>query len=322
MAKKRRGQFSRERIFGMFIVCGVCVSALAFAAGVGVDNLSQLAAGNMADMMCVGGADAKCPCKTGLKAGKCDPKTKGNGKIGCPCFDVTSGDVAASGKCATVGKCQADKADGMMPMLPMLPMPMPKMMMPMMMMPQPCVPKTATTTATTTDAGIKPNRTVIDPSGAPNPDCPPESQGGGGGGFWNPFSGVSNPFASPDDFDTSKEEETSGGMGGTSGSTSVWSKLMESLGLGAGSSDDEAGGGEKSDDAGHTSSSTAQVKSKAKSTNASTTGTDTTDDFTYGKTGSTFTYNEDEIDEEAVSSVLDEIAKILKKLLDIVNGWF
>ena len=92
---------------------------------------------------------------------------------------------------------------------------------------------------------------------------------------------------------------------------------MQSLGLGAGTTDEEDTQG----GAGYTGTNTTQVKSKANQTGTSTGGTGTTDDFIYGKTGSTFSYTAGEIDEEAVSSVLDAIAKTLKKLLDIVNSW-
>src|SRR5262245_14388066 len=54
-----------------------------------------------------------------------------------PCFDITSGQQAAAGMCGAPGKCLAQSAGGMPPMLPMLPMPM---MMPSMDMPQdPCM---------------------------------------------------------------------------------------------------------------------------------------------------------------------------------------
>ncbi len=122
----KEGGFGFSRIaLGLFVFAVLASGTVAFLAGAG-DPRSQVAVGAAADAMCVGGADAKCPCGKGLKNGTCDPNTSGGGKIGCPCYDMTAGQKAASGQCAQVGKCLAKEAGGMPPMLPMLPMPMPK----------------------------------------------------------------------------------------------------------------------------------------------------------------------------------------------------
>lgn len=322
MGQKRRGGVTNQ-IFGLVIACGVCGGALAFAAGMGVDNFSQLAAGASADAMCMGGSDAKCPCKTGFKPGtkQCDGKTPGGGKIQCDCRDITSGDVAASGKCAAVGKCKADKADGMMPMLPMLPMPMPKMSMPMMMQPN-CPPKN-NSNATTSTSTVNAARTAADTGGGYDPSCPPESFGAqSGGNFWGSVWDNVNPFASPDDTDddtgTGTDDDT-----GTTNTNSVWGNLMKSLGISNDSDTDDAdtGGGTGTGANTGAGTTTGGVTSKTgTSTAASTTTTQTTIDF--AKSGSTFTYEagEGEFDTQA-TTVLDQIKKTLEKLLDIVSKW-
>jgi|GEM_PF-5055531 len=310
-----------NHLFGLILACGVCGGALAFAAGMGVDNFSQLAVGNQSDLKCMGGADAKCPCKTGFKKGtkQCDGKTPGGGKIGCPCSDTTSGDVAASGKCATVGKCKADKADGMMPMLPMLPMPMPKMSMPMMMQPN-CPPKN-NSNATTSTSTVNVARTAADTGGGYDPSCPPESFGAqSGGNFWGSVWDNVNPFASPDDTndsDTGTDDDT-----GTTNTNSVWGNLMKSLGISNDSdTDDTDTTGTGSGTNTGTSTTTGGVTSKTgTNTTGSTTTTQTTIDF--AKSGSTFTYEaEAEEFETQATTVLDQIKKTLEKLLDIVSKW-
>lgn len=313
---KRRKKMSREYIVGAIIACGTCAAALAFAAGVGVDNLSQLAAGEAADAMCKGGADAKCPCKTGFKKGtqQCDGKTKGGGKIGCECRDITSGDVAASGKCAVVGKCKADKADGMMPMLPMLPMPMmmPKMEMPMM--PQPCVPKTnATTSDATSTSGIQIAGSVTMPGGY-DPNCPEASR-------------ASDAFSYPVNFnaaDSGVSNEIAGGASGgteTSAGTSLWGRLMQSLGISNDSSDGESAGSSGGSGAGGLPGAVKQVTG-TKASGSAETNSGVTSDFAR-KGGSTFTYEAsiDDFTQES-TGVLSQIAASLKKLLEIVNSWF
>lgn len=312
-----------NHLFGLILACGVCGGVLAFAAGMGVDNFSQLAVGAAADAMCMGGKDAHCQCNKGIdkKTGKCG-NVKGGGKIGCPCRDITSGDEAASGKCAVVGKCKADKADGMMPMLPMLPMPMPKMSMPMMMQPN-CPPKN-NSNATTSTSTVNAARTAADTGGGySDPNCPPESFGTqSGGNFWGSVWDNVNPFASPDDTndsDTGTDDDT-----GTTNTNSVWGNLMKSLGISNDSDTDDTdttGTGSGTGTNTGTSTTTGGVTSKTgTNTTGSTTTTQTTIDF--AKSGSTFTYEaEAEEFETQATTVLDQIKKTLEKLLDIVSKW-
>ncbi len=89
------------------------------------------AVGNDADLQCI---PAIPPCPCGMIMG---PKgcIGGPNKFMCPCSDTTSGFVT-SGHCLADQKCHGESTGGMAPMLPMIPMPMPKMSM--MMMPDPC----------------------------------------------------------------------------------------------------------------------------------------------------------------------------------------
>lgn len=312
MLRKRAG--ASRRLFGFVIAWGVCGGALAFAAGMGVDNVSQLAVGNMADLQCVGGKDAHCPCGRGIdrRTGKCG-SVPGGGKIGCPCRDVTSGDEAASGKCAAVGKCKADKADGKMPMLPMLPMPMmmPKMDMPMM--PANCPPKsTSNTTSTSTANGA---RATTDSGGSYDPNCPENFGAQSGGNFWGSVWDSVNPFSSPDDMGSATDHAETGDA---RTANSIWSNLMRSLGISNTSGLDDTVGIEAGTDASITSTTTGGLTSSKTGPGAEITAA--TIDF--AKTDSTFTYkaDPDEFKAEA-STVLDQIKKTLKSLLDIVNSW-
>ncbi|MEK7155847.1 MAG: hypothetical protein AAB734_03115 [Patescibacteria group bacterium] len=331
--KKKRGV--REHLLGLIIMVGVCATALAFASGIGVDNLSQVAMGAAANEMCKGGKDAKCLCDKGIdpKTGKCG-NVKGGGKINCKCEDKSA---KTTGFCKVVGKCEGTAIEGkapmlpmmmpmmmgMPPMLPMIPMGMPSMDMPMM--PKPCVPKTATsTTATTTEkdpiTGIM--RSPIE--GRNDPSCEDAIGGGAGGGSWFPnFGGVSNMFNSPDD-------TSSGGSGNDnpidsgagSGSGSLWGRLMQSLGLSVDSEDLGSDGTSRGGvgGSGGTGSSTGNVQSGRGNESAKST-TGATTDFAIIGSGSTFSYAED-VGFAAEASVLEEIAKTLKKLLAIVMSWF
>jgi hypothetical protein len=319
MVQKRRS--ISDKVFGLVIACGVCGGALAFAAGMGVDNFSQLATGNESDIQCMGSPkDAHCQCNKGIdkKTGKCG-NVPGGGKIGCPCKDVTSG-FPTDGKCAAVGKCKGESTGGMMPMLPMLPMPMPKMSMPMMMQPN-CPPKN-NSNATTSTSTVNAARTAADTGGGYDPSCPPESFGAqSGGNFWGSVWDNVNPFASPDDSgdDTGTDD---GDDTGTTNTNSVWGNLMKSLGISNDSGDDtDTGTGTGTGTNTGSSTTTGGVTSKTgTSTTASTTTTQTTIDF--AKSGSTFTYEagDDEFDTQA-ATVLDQIKKTLEKLLDIVSKW-
>lgn len=86
-----------------------------------------------ADAMCLPVVIPVCGCMKIMVEGKC---VGGMNKFMCPCSDSTSG-FTTSGKCLATFKCKGESVGGMMPMLPMIPMPMPKMSM---MMPQdPCM---------------------------------------------------------------------------------------------------------------------------------------------------------------------------------------
>lgn len=89
------------------------------------------AVGDDADQQCIP-AIPPCPCGTIMGSKGCIP---GANKYLCPCFDNTSGFIT-SGICQATAKCLGTATGGMAPMLPMIPMPMPKMGM--MMMPDPC----------------------------------------------------------------------------------------------------------------------------------------------------------------------------------------
>jgi hypothetical protein len=95
-----------------------------------------------ADAMC-NPVKMECGCMMIMVKGKC---VGGPNMFMCPCFDVTSG-FTTSGKCLAPNKCKGESVGGMMPMLPMIPMMMPKMDM---MMPQdPCMQSGAGSAATT-----------------------------------------------------------------------------------------------------------------------------------------------------------------------------
>lgn len=141
--------------------------------GVGVVYLN----GSQNTQMVVQAAEAICP------AGKdytCDPKNPPPGKTNCgmnlPCQTVTNGVTCQGtcqrkdgvGKCLSIGSCGGEKLEGkpkempkemggMPPMLPMIPMKMPKMDMPPMPMPpkEDCEPgeKTVTTSSYATSTG-------------------------------------------------------------------------------------------------------------------------------------------------------------------------
>lgn len=322
MGRKRKTPGTRDYVFGLLVMVGVFGGMVAFMQGAGITSLSQVAVGAAADLMCVGGADAKCPCGKGLKNGKCDPNTKGGGKIGCPCSDMTSGDVAASGKCATVGKCKADKADGMMPMLPMIPMPMMMPMMDMPMMQQPCTPKTGTTTnASSTDGSVRPTGTVVDP-GMSNPDCQ-DQWGFGGGGFTYPVFDSSAYTSGGTDASADTTGGDSGGGGFFSGGVngaSIWGSLLDSLGISSGS--ESSGPGAGSDSGGGTNVSGSNAAQLQSNTGTTDTGTNTVVSGGFGfKSGSTFSYNTD-INAGEVNGVLDSIATTLRGLLTVVTSWF
>lgn len=96
-----------------------------------------------ADAMCLPVVIPVCGCMKILVKGKC---VGGMNKFMCPCSDSTSG-FTTSGKCLATFKCKGESVGGMMPMLPMIPMMMPKMDM---MMPQdPCMQPGAGSNATT-----------------------------------------------------------------------------------------------------------------------------------------------------------------------------
>lgn len=180
MAKRKRPQ---PLVTWGFVALVLAAGAVAFSSGVATDPASQVAVGAMADMMCASTArDASCPCQKGIdpRTGRCG-NVRGGGKIGCPCHDVTAGQVAASGKCAQVGKCLADQAGGMMPMLPMIPMMMPMMMpsMPSSEFCPPNMPNASSTQATSTHA------TSSDPWGNRGGLVPCDPYGSVGSNLWS-----------------------------------------------------------------------------------------------------------------------------------------
>ncbi len=321
MVAKRKAarRAGRQPILALILICGACAGAAAFASGFGIQNVSQTAAGNAADMQCMGGKDAMCQCMKGIdpKTGKCG-NVKGGGKIECPCQDTTSGHVT-SGKCEAVGKCKGEKTDGMMPMLPMLPMPMPKMSMPMMMMPMmpSCPPTNATsTTASTTKSDpFNPGQIYRPPAGT-DPNCA-QTGAQDTSGWYNNYTATPNPFASPDDTQTSNNQTTQDNQG--TDTTSIWSRLMQSLGLG-GNTDT---GGDTTDTgtlAGQNTSSTTQLGARATTTGTTTVQTPRTVDFVNG--GSTFSYSvEKPVETPGPAAVLAQLVQTLQRLLSIVLSW-
>ncbi len=117
---KKRSDVTRRHV--QLLVIGVLVLSIGLALSVGQNPPpdTQFAVGVEADLQCLGGADAKCQCGQGLMNGRCDPRVKGGGKIGCPCTDVTAGKTT-SGRCIEVGRCKGEQTDGKMPELPKLP---------------------------------------------------------------------------------------------------------------------------------------------------------------------------------------------------------
>lgn len=298
--KRRQRTTISNHLFAIIVMCGLCGGALAFAAGFHVDVRSQVAVGAASNAACMGGADAKCPCGQGLKAGKCDASVRGGGKIGCPCKDTTSGDEAASGKCAAVGKCQAEKADGMMPMLPMLPMPMPMMPMPM---PPSCPPTAAATTsaASTTHA--------VAPELGTDPNCLSGTYGAQeAGGFWSSVWDATNPFSS--------SGSSTSSLGSSSArSSTAWTNVLNSLGItSSNSATNQTSATQKP--VSYTATSSGGISAKG---NASS-GVNTQNTTEFSGKGSTFSY----VDPTSPASltVLSQMQQTLQKMLDIVRRMF
>lgn len=300
MKRGRRAAISNH-LFAIIVMCGICGGALAFAAGYHVDVRSQVAVGAASNAACMGGADAKCPCGQGLKAGKCDASVRGGGKIGCPCKDTTSGDEAASGKCAAVGKCQAEKADGMMPMLPMLPMPMPMMPMPM---PPSCPPTTTATTssASTTHAAI--------PAGSTDPNCLSSTYGAQeAGGFWSSVWDSANPFSS------AGNSTTSSSGGSSARSSTAWTNLLNSLGI-SNSTNASNQTSTTQKPISYTATSSGGISAMGNTSR----GVNTQNTTEFSGKGSTFSYVDPT--SPASQTVLSQMQQTLQKMLDIVRRMF
>lgn len=309
MVKGRRKGVGNQ-LFAFIVACGVCGGAFAFAAGFGVDPFSQVAVGAAANAMCKGGADAKCPCGTGMKAGKCDPSVKGGGKIGCPCGDKTSGDEAASGKCASVGICGADKADGMMPMLPMLPM-IP-MMMPMMPMPQdPCLQPGAGGVTNTTGATAATSTASTTPASTSNPNCPGGMSSYGtqeAGGFWSSVWDTTNPFSGSGGSSTTSSNSSSK-------SATVWSNLLNSLGI-----SNQTGTANQTQSTQKAVTYTATSTGGLSAKGGSGSGVNTQNTTEFSGSGSTFSYVD--LTSPTSQTVLTQMKTTLQNILDIVRKMF
>ena len=139
MAKK--SNFNRNAAI-LILAAAFVASAAAFEAGENDVRYAQVAAvGSCEDPSCMPSAN-ECPtqplgprytasCQK-PQGGQSAPKI---GLIGKPCTEKDGAVGGATGKCLAACKCKGEKTtDGMLPMLPMLPMPMPKMMMPMPML--------------------------------------------------------------------------------------------------------------------------------------------------------------------------------------------
>jgi hypothetical protein len=138
MTKRKR---PRSKVLWGIAAAALVAGAAAFSAGM-TDTTSQLAVGIAADMQCTGDYDSRCQYPG------THPQSRKRCLIGKPCQDITSGHVT-SGTCQADAKCRGEQTGGMMPMLPMLPMPMPKMGGTPPAMEQPCT-ATASTTASST----------------------------------------------------------------------------------------------------------------------------------------------------------------------------
>lgn len=301
-SRARRDDSRRLFVWGMGALT-VLACVFAYSIGAAPESSSQLAVGIAADMECTGNYDPN------YQYPKVNPKTKKQGIIGKPCKDVTSG-FETEGKCQALGKCKGEKTDGMMPMLPMLPMPMPMMSMPM---PPNCPPSGTATTSTSTAASADPN-------------CPPTGSSGGllsGVSQW--LFGASNNSASSASTDASSSE-SSGSTG--SAPRSTWSQLLNLVGISAPQTNSSSNTGSSNTSGANTQSPTVPVTVSGSNAGGLTStktitpsGTGVSQDLSHLSTQTTFSYTGSSGQKQETATILEGLASTLRKMLAMVRGW-
>ena len=297
MSGKKRGAPRRRQMMWGIIAGTIIAGGFAYSAGMHSGNISQVAVGIAADLQCLGNYDPT------YQWPKINPKTKKQGLLGKPCEDTTSGHIT-KGTCQAMGKCKGESTGGMMPMLPMLPMPMPKMGGMPMGMPMP-------------------NCTASSTSESPrDPSCPPESTSGG-------LSGLSSwLFGGSTDTSTTTESNTQS----TSGS--AWSRLLVSLGImteetpgASDTSNTEAGtnvGASQSNTVTYGGSGSVQLSSggsQSVTTQADANIVVSADLSTSPRQPSTFSYAGNSTFTENTATTLSSVASTLRRMLDMIRGW-